>query len=198
MTRKQALKHLVRLFTYANGTGTSLLGRRAEDKRLHQLNQTGVTSVKNNRRYKRGAIAIILVLLLYYVIDYSVVSSNVRSHVKSALATTIQSVGQLTPTQFKSLVGVSQDRLFINEDNRWLVVDPNSVFVKQRVEYLTWSQLNKGSSSPICLLNIVNMSLVLGNESMMVITHARFVGPFGIPRTISVIETQPVKEFSIQ
>ncbi|WP_258110092.1 hypothetical protein [Alicyclobacillus sp. SP_1] len=156
--------------------------------------------MKNSRRYVISGITIILALILYYVIDYAVVANNVRSHVKSALSTTVQSVGQLTPSQFKSLVpaGVTQERLFMNLDNRWLVVDPNSVFVKQRIEYLTWSELNQGSSSPICLMNIVSMSLVPGNTSMMVSTDVRFVGPFGIPRTISVIETQSVKEFPIQ
>jgi p-aminobenzoyl-glutamate transporter AbgT len=152
------------------------------------------------RHYMTAAIVVVIVLVLYYVIDYAVVSSNVRKHVESALSTTIQSVGQLTPAQFNALVpaGVSQDRLYINEDNRWLVVDPNSVFVKQRIEYDTWSALNQDHSSPICLMNIVNMSLVPGNTSMLVSTNVRFVGPFGIPRSIAVIETQSVKEFPIQ
>ncbi|KPV43485.1 hypothetical protein AN477_11665 [Alicyclobacillus ferrooxydans] len=54
--------------------------------------------MKNSRRYVISGITIILALILYYVIDYAVVANNVRSHVKSALSTTIQSVGQLTPS----------------------------------------------------------------------------------------------------
>lgn len=121
-------------------------------------------------------------------------------HVESALSTTIKFVGSMQPSDMNYLAPSNARKdTYINFDNKWMVVNPNNLFVSQQIQYNTWQQLNQVYSSPISLVTFVTMSLVpLGKTSMMVSTDVRFVGPFGIPRTISVIATQSIKEFAIQ
>jgi len=123
------------------------LGSKTEEESHHE-NPKGLEVKK--KRYMTGAIVVVLVLVLYYVIDYAVISNIVRRHVGKNLDAALQSVAQVQPSILTSLAPLNrQSDIFNNFDNRYLVVNPSSYFVRKQVENATWLGINNDLLSPI-------------------------------------------------
>lgn len=158
----------------------------------------GRTQLKK-KRYVFGAVVAVLVCELYYVIDYTVVSGNVRRHVEKNLAIALQGVAQMQPSQLTAMAPTNfRSDIYNDINSSYRVVNSDSYFVQKQVEDNTWLALNNDPSSPICLVTAIQISLNPENTSIMAIATVRFVGPFGISRSMTVPETQPVKQFPLK
>jgi len=151
------------------------------------------------KKYLVGALVAILVCVLYYVADYAVVSRNVRSHVEDKLAAALDGVAQMQPSQLTAIAPLNfQSDIYNTINNSYRVINPDSYFVKRQVENNTWLGLNNDPSSLVCLVTTVQISLDPKNTLIVANANVRFVGPFGMPQSIHVSETQPVKQFPVK